>query len=191
MFESSWSHVVFPWSLTNAGGWLGIFLFQLRSFSLVLSICRCFWIHGYTVFCLVSSLVFWFKLLGSVSRVRCWFGETVVPCLKLRECMLFFREVHGFCWQFSLSFHLCWSELQFSISFLAVFFLVFCFGLFFDCWVVVVGCGLCMKNQSQLCLGRNVAHGVTCEAHKFESSVWWNGEYLLDLAFEASRNWID
>ncbi len=33
------------------------------------------------------------------------------------------------------------------------------------------GCGLCMENLSQVCLGGSVVHGVTCGCHKFMAGL--------------------
>ncbi len=99
-------------------------------------------------------------------------GKTVIPCSKLRECMLFFREVSHWAGDSFLSFHLWWFGSQFTISFFVVFFLFCCFGLFF---VLGVGCGwlrVVMQNQLQVCLKSCVVHGVTCEVH--ELAFWEN-----------------
>ncbi len=63
-------HVAFPLG-PRIWGLVGHFVVAVKVSGLgvksIIFIRRCFWIHGYTVFCLVSVLISWFKLLGSVS----------------------------------------------------------------------------------------------------------------------------
>ncbi len=68
--------------------------------------------------------------------------------------------------------------MQFTISFLVVFFLVFCFGLFFVLQWVVGDLRVVMENQSQACSLSRVVHGVTCECHKSQT-----GSFLWQFLF--------
>ncbi len=182
MFETPWIRVDFPLSPRIWISWF-FFLSQLWFPILVLFIfirC-CFWIRGYTGFCLISGLVFGFGLCRNVVRMCYSFEVNVVPCLKLREAVVFswFLTNGVVCWG-CLSLSICdrmGCNSQFLFRLFSFWFFSLVCLLVAELFVVAAGCdgeSVTTMFAELCCAWRNLWSPQVCQV-LFYSSRWGVG----------------